>query len=140
MNGFYGHPNTNKRKESWGLLNRLNLLNCEWCIFGDFNEILFNNEKKEGKIRLESHMVSFKNAILENNLLDLNFIGDKFEETSVLMVVLLRRGWIRSLQHREWKIMFLDVRVDVSSAITSNLKPLILSIWKSNWRKVVRTF
>lgn len=69
LTGFYGHPDTNERKDSWNLLGRLNSLSDAWCIVGDFNDIMFGREKKWKKIRPESQMVSFRNVILENNML-----------------------------------------------------------------------
>ena len=39
--GFYGHPKTHQRKESWRFLNMLNSqFRLPWLCFGDFNEIL----------------------------------------------------------------------------------------------------
>ena len=39
--GFYGHPKTHRRKESWRFLNMLNSqFRLPWLCFGDFNEIL----------------------------------------------------------------------------------------------------
>ncbi len=46
ITGFYGNPETHKRKESWALLKHLRLLNLSpWICFGDFNELLDQNEK-----------------------------------------------------------------------------------------------
>lgn len=42
---FYGHPRTEKRKESWDLLQSLaKTTDGPWMVLGDFNEILFSNE------------------------------------------------------------------------------------------------
>ena len=39
--GFYGHPETHRRKESWNFLNTLNSqFQLPWMCFEDFNEIL----------------------------------------------------------------------------------------------------
>ena len=40
LTGFYGHPETHQRKESWRYLDTLNLqFNLPRLCFGDFNEI-----------------------------------------------------------------------------------------------------
>ena len=41
LTGFYGHPETHWRRESWRFLNTLNnQFRLPWLCFGDFNEIL----------------------------------------------------------------------------------------------------
>ena len=52
ITGFYGHPETHKRYESWHLLGFLNnQLHLPWLCLGDFNEILSMNEKFGGANR-----------------------------------------------------------------------------------------
>jgi len=47
--GFYEHPETYVREESWKLLSFLrNQFNLSWFCCGDFNEILSMNEKIGG--------------------------------------------------------------------------------------------
>lgn len=46
---FYGHSDTNKRYISWQLINSLSK-QCN-IVFGDFNEILFSDEKLGGAER-----------------------------------------------------------------------------------------
>ena len=44
--GFYGHPETNKRGESWSLLKDLSRQSkLPWVCMGDFNEIMHTKEK-----------------------------------------------------------------------------------------------
>ena len=44
--GFYGHPETSKREESWRLLEELGKRSdLPWICMGDFNEILHLGEK-----------------------------------------------------------------------------------------------
>ena len=46
LTGFYGHPKTQRRKESWRFLNTLkSQFRLPWLCFGDFNEILPQEEK-----------------------------------------------------------------------------------------------
>lgn len=50
--GFYGHPVTHLRGDSWKLLSYLNnQFSLPWFCCGDFNEILSVNEKAGGAQR-----------------------------------------------------------------------------------------
>ena len=52
LTGFYGHPETHQRKESWRYLNTLNLqFTLPWLCFGDFNDIISVEEKLGGAPR-----------------------------------------------------------------------------------------
>ena len=46
ITGFYGNPETHRRKESWDLLRSLGQkYQLPWLCFGDFNEIVLVEEK-----------------------------------------------------------------------------------------------
>jgi len=44
--GFYGYPETDRRRESWDLLRTLAQDNALPWFIGDFNDILSNEEKR----------------------------------------------------------------------------------------------
>lgn len=49
--GFYGHPDSNKRCHSWRLLSAINFGDSKsWCVIGDFNKILKQDEKWEDNL------------------------------------------------------------------------------------------
>ena len=77
--GFYGHPDTAKRHESWSKLKHLKCTSSlPWLVIGDFNEIIGLLEKEGGSIRLRKQMVDFVSTIDHCGLCDLGFIGSKF--------------------------------------------------------------
>lgn len=44
--GFYRYPETHKRQASWSFFSRINPnSDLPWCLIGDFNEILNQDEK-----------------------------------------------------------------------------------------------
>ena len=52
LTGFYGHPETHRRYESWHLLAFLhNQFQLSWLCLRDFNEILSTEEKSGGTPR-----------------------------------------------------------------------------------------
>ena len=52
LTGFYGHPETHRRKESWNFLATLNnQFQLPWLCLEDFNEILLAEEKLGGLTR-----------------------------------------------------------------------------------------
>lgn len=52
VTGFYGNPATGERHHSWEVLRRLShsLSTNDWIVFGDFNEILRDEEKSVGRL------------------------------------------------------------------------------------------
>jgi hypothetical protein len=77
--GIYGEPTTEKKEKTWKLLRVLHQqLNLPWLCAGDFNEVLYNHEKKGGPIRAPHQMESFRLALADCGLRDLGFLGDKY--------------------------------------------------------------
>ncbi|XP_052485155.1 uncharacterized protein LOC128040446 [Gossypium raimondii] len=77
--GFYGSPYSYDREESWNLLRQLkNQGDDPWLVCGDFNEILYNFEKKGGLLREERRMETFRKALEDCRLVDLGFSGRRF--------------------------------------------------------------
>uniref|UniRef100_A0A8R7TP82 Endonuclease/exonuclease/phosphatase domain-containing protein n=1 Tax=Triticum urartu TaxID=4572 RepID=A0A8R7TP82_TRIUA len=77
--GIYGEPSSDRREITWRLMRILKQqLNLPWLCAGDFNEILFNHEKKGGPARAQSQMEGFRLALVDCGLKDLGFIGDKY--------------------------------------------------------------
>ena len=51
MTGFYGHPVTSKREETWSILESLGHANqLLWLCIGDYNEIVSQFEKSGGRL------------------------------------------------------------------------------------------
>lgn len=70
--GFYGNPITNKRKDSWDLLEKLSgSSNLPWIIGGDFNEILLASEKLGGVDKSQAQMNLFREVVDSCNLHEL---------------------------------------------------------------------
>ena len=79
VTGFYGNPETHKRKESWALLKHLSSLSSEpWICMGDFNEILDNNERSGRGSRPGWQIEDFRVVVVHCELHDMGFVGHPF--------------------------------------------------------------
>jgi exonuclease III len=79
VTGFYGNPETHRRKESWALLKHLSHLNTSpWLCMGDFNEILDNSERIGNGVRPGWQIRDFREAVVYSELHDLGFSGLPF--------------------------------------------------------------
>ncbi|KAK6153958.1 hypothetical protein DH2020_013597 [Rehmannia glutinosa] len=80
--GFYGNPDTSKRKYSWELMRKLAAMgefeHLPWLIGGDFNEICSHNEKSGGRRRPETQIDEFNRVIEECELREIYGEGDWF--------------------------------------------------------------
>ena len=67
--GFYGHPDTGMRSQSWNLIKSLKR-QCDmpWVIFGDFNEIVHPDEKLGWLDRDARQMEGFRDCLSECGL------------------------------------------------------------------------
>lgn len=80
---FYGKPVTHLRSQSWALLHRLSQMSefqlLPWLIGGDFNEILYDSEKKRGgSMRSLSQISAFQDVLNLCKLKDSSCSGDRF--------------------------------------------------------------
>lgn len=79
LTGFYGHPVTQRRVESWNLIRSLlGKFSAPWLCAGDFNEITKTHEKKGGRLRPDFQMKNFRDALDECGLMDLGHVGSKY--------------------------------------------------------------
>lgn len=77
--GFYGCSERHKRHESWDMLRGLakeSGLPC--CVVRDFNEMLYENEKRGGRKQPYNLLVGFMETLNECGLQDLGYVGEKY--------------------------------------------------------------
>ncbi|KAG2725248.1 hypothetical protein I3760_01G056800 [Carya illinoinensis] len=78
LTAIYSFPKKNIRSQSWDLLRSLCRQNGEaWLVIGDFNELMYQHEKKWGKPRPERQLTAFKEVIEECHQWDLGYSGPK---------------------------------------------------------------
>lgn len=122
--GFYGCPERGRRLESWNLIRNLSMRSeLPWCIIGDFNDLMYKEEKIGGNQHPTRLLHGFTDVVNECGLQDLGFIGDKFtweksRETPNWIQERLERG----LANREWCQSFPLAEVRVLEVIIKNEK------------------
>lgn len=85
LRGFYGYPETGRRRDSWDLIRTLSRDNdLPWCIMGDFNDILSNEEIRGQQDRQPWVIRGFHEVIQDCGLLDLPMEGYQFTWTKSL--------------------------------------------------------
>ena len=79
MTGFYGELKTARRIKAWEKLRYLNsIYDIPWLCFGDFNEIIRQDEKVGGALRPHNQMQLFREVLDECGFMDLGYVGPKF--------------------------------------------------------------
>jgi hypothetical protein len=78
------------------------MVDLPWVMLGDFNEILSNQEKEGGNLRPQRCMQQFRDALVDSELSDMGFMGEKFT---------WRRGRIReqldrAVANQRWRDKF----------------------------------
>ncbi|MCH83495.1 endonuclease/exonuclease/phosphatase family protein [Trifolium medium] len=74
--GFYGFPEQDRRRDSWNLPRSLAQdITLPWCIMGDFNDMLFAEDKRGGSEQPQWLIRGFREAVQDSYLIDLPMEG-----------------------------------------------------------------
>ena len=77
--GFYGAPDAQDRDDAWAMMRMLNSKpHLLWLCMGDFKEILFMDEKREGRVLLYNQMQAFRDTLDVCGFVDLGYTGLEF--------------------------------------------------------------
>lgn len=76
---FYGFPERSRSSMSWDLIRLLaSVSQLPWCIFGDFNDLLYDSDKYGQVPHPPSLMDGFRKAIDDSMLSEIDLCGGKF--------------------------------------------------------------
>ncbi|KAL4366884.1 hypothetical protein GQ457_05G001920 [Hibiscus cannabinus] len=103
----------NMRDASWVLLRQLNQTSTTpWLVAGDFNEIMYSNEKRGGRLRSARQMEQFRMVLSECNLYDLGFSGRWYTwERGRFLHNNVRERLDRGVANSQWNQSFPDYLV-----------------------------
>ena len=137
LTGFYGHPETNRRVESWSLLKSLRgSSRLPWLVVGDFNEIKFQSEKEGGAPRPNWQMARFNDSINFCGLKEVSFVGPSFtwlyqrRDGSQI-----RERLDRALASSDWHSLFPSAKLFHKSSSASDHNPLVLHFFPRQRRQ-----
>ncbi|XP_075665213.1 uncharacterized protein LOC142634846 [Castanea sativa] len=130
LTGFFGEPDTARRHEARSKLRNLNSHpEKPWLCFGDFNEIIRQDEKLGSARRPHYQMQQFREVIDECGFMDLGFEGSKFtwskhfENGSSIWERL-----DRCLVTNSWFMKFAGSRVFHLTCTSSDHVPILISL------------
>lgn len=79
LTGIYGEPYRAKRKETWDLIRRLATNNTlPWCLIGDMNNVLYQRDKKGGRLYPQHLIQGFQEVLDDCELVDMNLNGYEY--------------------------------------------------------------
>lgn len=110
--GLYGCPERARRTESWNLIRGLaEESRLPWCIIGDFNDIMYDHEKKGGRMHPRRLMEGFKKTLNECNLRiwDIVVVNTRGNDQRGLRIG-CKNVWIEGWQTLIGKIYFHELR------------------------------
>ncbi|XP_021810130.1 uncharacterized protein LOC110753525 [Prunus avium] len=123
----YGHPCPARRAYLWKNLSIIAASwNLPWVVCGDFNDILFEDEKF-GKLSGKSR--GFKDWFDQHGLIDLGFLGPKFTWVNKRDggdFVMKRLD--RVICNKEWRVLFPEAFVTHLPRRCSDHSPLLISL------------
>ena len=130
LTGFYGHPETCKREETWTLLESLrHSTDLPWLCIGDYNEIVSRMEKSGGSLRPTRQMDRFRSVIHTCGFIDLGFVGPPYTWSRNHHVegrIHIRLD--RALATTPWKTLFPNATVRHISMYTSDHSMLAVQL------------
>ncbi|KAH1096603.1 hypothetical protein J1N35_013524 [Gossypium stocksii] len=101
---FYGAPEVRNKQETWDLLRRLGRNNSlPWLVGGDFNDILFANEKQERLPREEARMEVFRRTLDDCHLENIGFSERSEEILGKITEVKLHLNMEIDKEERYWE-------------------------------------
>ncbi|KAH0710561.1 hypothetical protein KY285_010350 [Solanum tuberosum] len=128
--GFYGCPETNRRRHSWEILKSLkNKSLLPWCVAGYFNDILSYGDKM-GRIQQPTwRLDGFRRAVNFCELQDLGYVGNKFTwERGRGMDLWVSERLDRALATTSWRVLFNRATVYHMETACSDHMALFISL------------
>lgn len=126
---YYGYPKRSRRRQAWDLLRQIHdMANDPWCVIGDFNDIL-SQEDKLGRHPHPNWLCNgFRQAVSDCNLVDSPLEGHQITWVK-------SRGTDHAIEERldhamvssNWFAQFSNVKLRCLLATHSDHSPLLIN-------------
>ena len=128
VTGFYGFPESSRRRDSWNLLRLLaSFSSLPWVCLGDFNDLLHSSEKQGKHAHSNWKMHGFRKAVTDSGLSDLGMSGYQFTwERSRGSEDWVEERLDRALASDSWFHLFPKAKVSSLEASCSDHLPILL--------------
>ncbi|XP_074326720.1 uncharacterized protein LOC141664667 [Apium graveolens] len=130
--GIYDYPERSKRVEAWDMIRILsNKSSLPWCMIGDYNDLMFDSEKRGGRNHPQALLQGFLDTVANCGLMDFRYEGECFTwERCRGTDLWIQEHLDRGLATRDWMELFLSAVVKVLDGPTSDHLPLLLDLSK----------
>ena len=126
----YGNPVTSLRSIVWDKLTTFGLTRSEaWCMIGDFNAILSNEEKLGGPVRDLISFHSFQSMLADCDMSEISSSGDGFTWGGVRNKQWIQCKLDRSFANPAWLTMFPKVHQWFLEKLGSDHKPVLVKFF-----------
>lgn len=134
---FYGFPERTHRQESWEFLRSLaSNITIPWCVFGDFNDMLFASDKQGTHPHPQSLLNGFRLAIEDCGFSELSLNGGAFTwEKSKGSSNWVREKLDTAFANAQWWRKFPLCNLSVTHTIYSDHDPIILEPLVVTWSR-----
>ena len=99
-----------------------------WVCIGDFNEILFSEEKRGGRVRPHCQMQAFRDVLDVCGFMDLGFTGPEFTWQGVRHGQVIWERLDRGVANYDWMAKFPTAAIRHLHCISSDHRPLLLML------------
>lgn len=134
---FLWVPKRERRQASWDFLRYLATKSqLPWCIFGDFNDLLYSTDKIGKHPHPNSLLSGFKNAVEDCSLAEVDLKGGCFTwEKSKGTTEWVRERLDRAFANDSWWQMFLLCTLMIFHAVVSDHEPIKLELVNTSLSK-----
>jgi hypothetical protein len=125
---YYGYPERGRRRQAWDMLRDLrNMSPLPWCIIGDFNDLLSQEDKRGTHPHPNWLCTGFQSAVSDCDLTDIHLEGHQFTWTK-------SRGASHEIEERldramvssDWLALFPEAKLINLLASHSDHSPILL--------------
>ena len=124
---IYGEPSSEGKNIVWERISRIGVNRREkWCMLGDFNEILNNDEKIGGPMRSEESFKPFGDMLSACGMEELESSGIRFTWAGQRWKKWIQSCLDRAFGNREWLRVFLGSNQRFLAKCGSDHRPVLL--------------